>query len=284
MSEGMPDNADPPGEQLVFGIPARELVAALRGGGMADEHIVTVVGRAIATSAGLAAVATATAPFVFHTQVAATAPECELKFKRKFIHPDFIDGVTVVQGGATPEEIGFNQRFHIIESDLDNVAHDLLTASNCMAEMRRELFGVVQELQLKITAIDSRLDAKTKDKEKDTKESKDKDTKDVKEKDTKDVKEGKESKDKESKDGKEGKDKDRKEKDKEGQKDGHGKEQEDLSGISPQGFTQHEPSGQAAEPDEDEGEERTFIRLEDRPEVGRAALAESDVDAPGGDG
>jgi hypothetical protein len=279
-------NGEPNGhEPLAFGVPAGALVDALRGAGMADPDVIAVVGRAIARSAGMTAAATATPPFVFHTKIAQTAPECAMTFQRAFLHPDFIDGVTVVQAGAAPEEIGFNQRFHTIETDLDNIAHDLHTAGNCMAELRLELFGMAQELQAKITEIDSRLDAKAKDKdkEKDTKEGKEKDTKESKEKDTK------ESKDKEGKDGKDAKDKDTKDhkdkdKEKEIQKDGHGKEFVDLTNPIPAGFTLHPPSDPATgEPAADEGEERTFIRLEDRPEVGRAALAESDEDSTGGE-
>ena len=266
-----PDGAEPNDQEPhAFGVPARALVDALRGAGMADADVIAVVGRAIARSAGLAAAAPSP-PFVFQTLIAETAPDCALTFQRQFVHPDFIDGVTVVQAGATPEEIGLNQRFHTIETDLDHVADDLHTASNCIAELRRELFGMAQELQAKITEIDTLLDGKAKDKEKDTKEKE----KDTKEKDTK------EGKDKEAKDGKETKEKDHKEKDKEkeGQKDGQ-KEFVDLPQPLPPGSELHTPSGQAAgEPAADEGEERTFIRLEDRPEVGRAALA-GPTDAP----
>jgi hypothetical protein len=227
------------------------------------------VGRGIAGSAGLdTSVATTaqTPPFVFQTQVAEEAPTCKLNFQRGFFHPDFIDGVTVVQAGATPEEIGFNKRFHTIEEDLDDIATDLRTASNCMAELRFELFGVVQELQAKLTQIDARIDAI--DKTKDGKESKEKE------------KEGKEDKEKEKegKDDKESKDKDHKEKDKESEKekDGHHKDEVDF-GSAP---------GTLTLPDEDRtnvdvtgadgGTERTFITLEERPDVGRGALADPD--------
>ena len=240
-------------EQLVYGVPARKVVDALRGAGVAEEDVIAAVGRGIARSSGMNAVA-ATSPFVFQTQVAQQAPDCELHFDPTFRHPDFIDGVTVVQAGETPTEIGFNQRFHAIETDLDDVAEALRTVSNCMKELRLELFGVVQELQEKITEIDTRLDAKVKDKDKDSKEKE-------KEKD----KESKE-KDKEGKDDKESKEKDRKEKDKE--KDKKDKEEVDVIGSFPPDFpplVSNETEG---------GDERTFISLEDRPEVGRAVLAD----------
>jgi hypothetical protein len=258
-----------PADQLVYGVPAAKVVDALRATGMAESDVIALVGRGVARSEAVAKAAVVTPPFVFQTQVAQTAPECALTFVRSFVHPDFIDGVTVVQGGQTPEEIGFNLRFHSIEADLDQISHDLHTASNCTAELRRELFGIVQELQVKINEIDGRLDTKVKDKaEKETKE-KEKEGKDTKEKAEKETKE---SKDKEGKDTKEVKDKDHKEKDKEsqkeGEKDGHGKEFVDL----------HNPVAAEDEGPEPavEGEDRTFITLEDRPEVGRAALADPD--------
>jgi hypothetical protein len=249
-------------EQLVFGIPARALVDALRGAGMAETDVVAVVGRGIAQSAGLTAEIDSS-PFVFQTHVAETAPDCVLTFERSFVHPDFLDGVTVVQAGETPEEIGFNKRFHIIETDLDNISNDLHTASNCVAELRLELFGIVQELQAKITEIDARLDAKGKD-------GKDKEGKDTKEKD----KEGKDGKDKEGKDGKE-KDKDSKEKEKEKDKEKEGEKDGQKEFVD---LTDPFRSAIPGMSDVDNGDERTFITLEDRPEVGRSALADPDED------
>lgn len=248
----MSEQSGSPEERAVFGVPAKTIVDALRATGMAEADVIAVVGRGIARSAGLdtqVAVA-ATPPFVFQTPVPQEAPNCRLTFQRGFFHPDFIDGVTVVQAGATPEEIGFNKRFHTIEDDLDDIAVDLRTASNCMAELRLELFGIVQELQAKITEIDGRLDVIEK-----------------------------------PKDSKEVKDKDHKEKDKESEKDkdGHSKDEVDFGSAPgtltlPSGDEEserdiHEPSGVTHD---DTGTERTFITTEERPEVGRGALADPD--------
>lgn len=243
-------------EQLVYGVPAHTIVDALRGAGVAEDDVIAVLGRAIARQSG-PLTTTVTPPFVFQTSVPQQAPQCELHFEPTFTHPDFIDGVTVVQAGETPTELGFNHRFHAIEDDLAAVADALRTVSNCMKELRLELFGVVQELQVKITAIDHRIDplkdkaetkeTKEKEKEKDDKESKEKEGKDGKEK------EGKESKDKE---------------DKERGKDGR-KEFVDLAGTAA-------PGSPPPAPDQPGGDERTFISLADRPEVGRDALAGED--------
>jgi len=263
-------------EPMIFGVPGTQLVTALRNAGLNDDAVVAMVGRAIAQSAGVLAADTQPG-FVFTTEVAETAPECGLSYQRVFTHPDFIDGVTVVQGGATPDEIGFNVRFHGIEAEFDSIARNLQTSSNCMAELRLELFGVVQELQAKITEIDQRLDAKGKDnkesKDKDTKEGKDKDTKEGKEKDTKEGKD-KEGKDtKESKDGKEHSDKG-------GQIDKLAALEKVAGPIGAVGAADQpdapEPgtAGQAGEPAEPEGTEHTFIPPGDRPPVGEDALRE----------
>lgn len=282
-------------DPLVFGVPGPALVGALRGAGLTDANIVAIMGRAVAASAGVTTERdTAAAGFVFTTQIAETAPECALSYARTFVHPDFIDGVTVVQGGATPDEIGFNARFHSIEGEFDSVARNLQTASNCIAELRRELFGLTQELQAKITEIDERLTAKGG---KETKETKEKDTKEGKDgKDTKE-KETKEGKDKEGKDTKEGKEgKERKEKDKEKDKDHIDKLRpvekiqtreklpEMVSHGGAGGDPEPEPFEATVEP-EPGGDERTFIRLEDRPAVGEDALREPDETAePEGSG
>ena len=254
----MSDEAE---EQLVYGVPAHTIVDALRGAGVAEDDVIAVLGRAIARSAGTGIASLATPPFVFQTNVPQQAPQCELHFEPTFTHPDFIDGVTVVQAGETPTEIGFNRRFHAIETDLGGVAEALRTVSNCIKELRLELFGVVQELQVKITTIDHRIDP-LKDKA-ETKETKEKEKE----------KEGKDSKEKEGKDNKE-KEKELKEKEKdkekEGEKDGS-KEFTELVGSGPPDV----PSPAA----ENEGDERTFISLEDRPDVGRKALADPDEDS-----
>jgi hypothetical protein len=87
---------------------------------------------------------------------------------------------------------------------------------------------VVQELQVKITQIDARLDG-IKDKE-----------------------------------GKEGKEHEK------SPKDGD-KESVELTGLTP-------PGSALPGPDQAEGDERTFISLDDRPEVGGTALSDPDED------
>jgi hypothetical protein len=247
-------NAEGP---LVFGVPGSTIATALREAGLDEDAVVAVLGRAIARSVTGAERAPG---FTFQVQIAETAPECALSYQRLFVHPDFVDGVTVVQAGQTPDEIGFNARFHALEGELDAISRDLQTSSNCVAELRREMFQLARELEAKITEIEARLDAKGKDK--DTKEGKE----------GKETKEGKESKEKESKEGKDKEGKDHKEhKDKEHLEKIQALEK--LVAIEKQldnpllpGTAQDQPIDPPA------GRERTFISLADRPDVGATAF------------
>jgi hypothetical protein len=269
----MSSSDNPAGQPLVFGVPGTTIAAALRDAGLTDDAIVAVLGRAYARSAGerpgsepeATAASTAAATFTFQVQISETAPECDLSYERLFVHPDFIDGVTVVQAGQTPDEIGFNSRFHAIEAEFDSISRDLHTSSNCVAELRREIFGLARELEAKITEIDGRLNAKGKDKDaKEGKETKEgKEGKETKEKDTK------EGKDKEGKDNKDSKDKDRKE-GKEGFEKVAGLEK--FAGVEKQIELSHAPGQPGGPPRDRPGEARTFITLEDRPDVEAAAL------------
>lgn len=187
-------------EITVGGVTGRQLISGLRTAGLSDEAIGSVLAQLIGPAQTLLPAAAITSPpFTFQTQIAQTAPDCIPTYQRAFVHPDFFDGLTVVQAGTTPEELGFNARFHALEAEFDAVALDLYKSGNCIAELRRELYGLARELEVKITQIDELLQAKGKEKE--GKDSKEKDTKEGKEKE-------KEGKDKE-KEGKDHKDKDK---------------------------------------------------------------------------
>ncbi len=273
---------------LVFGVAGSTVAEALRQAGLGEDAVVAILGRAVARSAAIPP--DATAPFVFQVEIEERAPDCALTYQRAFVHPDFIDGESRVQGGMTPEELGFNARFHAIEAEFDAVSHDLLTASSCVAELRRELFRLARELESKITQIDARLNTKAgkESKEgKDTKEGKEttkdgKETKESKEgkettkdgKETKETKEAKEAaKDSEKATAKEVKefdklakeaDKATKEFDKATAKEAM--ESAALRSSSSMAWPTAAPAGSPV------GRVRTFIAAEDRPDVQAAAL------------
>jgi hypothetical protein len=252
---------------LIDGVPSKQLVSALKAAGLSDESVTALLGQAISRAPALGTAAAQR--FTFQTELAPAAPECAADFARGFFHPDFFDGLTVVQAGQTPEELGFNVRFHAIEDDLDAVATNLSRLSNCLAELRSEVSSLVGELEDKLTEIDAKLATKGE------KEKEGKDTKETKEKE-----EEKEGKDKE-KEGKEGKEK-------EGHKDHKdGKEKEDKEDVDklapketddPIARVLEVPGAPPAEPgaapavDRPAATRRTFVRPDERPAVGEQAL------------
>ena len=271
------------GEVVIDGVAGKDIVAALRGTGLSEDAVVALMGRLIAQSAaagstaepaepaepaeaalaGEGEAAAAAAPFTFQTKISQSAPECAATYTRTFVHPDFVDGLTVVQAGTTPEELGFNARFHGIEVEFDEIAVNFYRLSNCLAELRSEVYGMARELEDKITEIDAELHAKGKEKE----------GKDTKEKDKEKDKE-KEGKDKEKEKEKEGKDKEKEDKE--------GKEDRDKLAPIEKAIPVENIAAPGAEeqPAPDDATARTFVRPVDRPPVGERALEEPD----GGDG
>jgi hypothetical protein len=94
--------------------------------------------------------------FDYREPFAAAHPECAPTFTRTFIHADWTDGEDVVQAGATPGgDIGFNERFHRIESDLDALGADVRRTASCLAEMRRSLRVLLDEIRAQINQLHS---------------------------------------------------------------------------------------------------------------------------------
>jgi hypothetical protein len=257
---------------LIDGVPGKRLVESLKAAGLSDEAVTELLGQVLAR-APLGAAAAAAAPFEFNTRIARTAPECATDYTRGFFHPDFFDNLTPVQATQTPEELGFNFRFHAIEAEFDAIASNLTKLSNCLAELRLELFDVTREIADKFTEIEARL-TKQKEKEgKETKEGKEKEDKEGKDKE----KEDKDHKDKE-KEHKEGKEKEHKEASDKALPQEKAQPTEKTSDLSPV----HGPTGLAgAVPVEQPGtapaasrrpSRRAFIRPEERPAVGEQAL------------
>jgi hypothetical protein len=83
--------------------------------------------------------------------------DCSSKFARSFAHTDWVDGEDVVQAEKTAGEEGFNQRFHRIEDDLDALGVDVAKVFLCLADMRRSLRGLLDEIRTEINRIHSDL-------------------------------------------------------------------------------------------------------------------------------
>jgi hypothetical protein len=93
--------------------------------------------------------------FNYATDFPAVDAACVASFLRSFQHTDWIDGESVVQAEQTTSEEGFNQRFHRIEADLDAVGRDAAKALTCLAEMRRGLRTLLDEIRAEINRINS---------------------------------------------------------------------------------------------------------------------------------
>lgn len=84
----------------------------------------------------------------------AVAPGCQPPpFARTFAHQDWVDGEDVVQAGATTGELGFNERFHRIEHDLDALGTDVAQAFACMASMRVSLRKLLDEIRAELNRL-----------------------------------------------------------------------------------------------------------------------------------
>lgn len=79
--------------------------------------------------------------------------DCMPVFQRSFFHEDWTDGESVVQAEETAGELGFNLRFHRIETDIDNLNTDVKTALTCLAEMRLALRSLLDEIRAEINRL-----------------------------------------------------------------------------------------------------------------------------------
>jgi hypothetical protein len=202
-----------------------------------------------------------------------TDPNATYNFQRKLHHQDWVDGESLVQAGKTPDEAGFNERFHNIEKDLDSLGDNVKRAFQAVSALRAQLRVCLNEIVIALAAADKN-DAKDSKDAKDTPDAKsEKDNKDTK--DSKDTPDGKEAKDdKDTKEDKESKDIDDKNP-KESHKDTLGAaEKKDLDHIpapppSYDGIIGAPPASTgAALP----GGMSFFIAPEERPTIGERAL------------
>jgi hypothetical protein len=92
--------------------------------------------------------------FTYKQPFPATEPACQPPpFARTFHHENWVDGENVVQAGTTAGELGFNERFHRIEADLDHLGADVARAFTCMATMRSSLRVLLDEIRAEINRI-----------------------------------------------------------------------------------------------------------------------------------
>lgn len=133
---------------LIHGVQSSVLEQSLKKQGYSTAQVASLVS---ATLAGVS-YATPTA-FRFATSVEATDPQCQITYRRTFAHDDWTDGRSRVQAGTTPDELGFNARFHALESELDAVAAQFDGVGRCLAGLRADLHGIARELESVLSTL-----------------------------------------------------------------------------------------------------------------------------------
>jgi hypothetical protein len=91
--------------------------------------------------------------FNYKTDFPAVEPDAAFDFERIFNHQDWVDGSSVVQAEASAGEEGFNTRFHNIERDIDNLGAEVSKGILHLAEMRRDLRVLLDEIRSEINLL-----------------------------------------------------------------------------------------------------------------------------------
>src|SRR5262249_39548237 len=120
--------------------------------GISDFAASTIIGQWIIANTGHG-----TRAFSYSAPVAAQQPDCAPTFVRRFVHTDWVDGVSVVQAGLTSGEEGFNDRLHRIEDDLDSLSADIKRLFGCLADMRASTAQALSEAANELNQIDQDL-------------------------------------------------------------------------------------------------------------------------------
>ncbi|MFI7608157.1 hypothetical protein ACIBTV_23845 [Micromonospora sp. NPDC049366] len=133
------------------GVTVRELYDAFIKGGVLPSDASVMVSSWIYENVG-----SAKRVFSYAEPFPAVEPGCApAPFVRTFAHADWIDGEDVVQAGQTPGELGFNERFHRIEHDLDHLGTDLAKAFTCLAAMRASLRRLLDEIRAELNRLNA---------------------------------------------------------------------------------------------------------------------------------
>ncbi len=143
------------GEFILNGTSSTLITKTLQNAGLKDSAVAEIIGGWFVGVTGSAN----PAPFDFTTDVQTVDPSCAITYARDFAHVDWIDGESRVQAGLTPEELGFNARFHAIENEFDAIAAQFGQLGSCVSEIRSDLVGVVKELEAKITTMQNEIHA-----------------------------------------------------------------------------------------------------------------------------
>jgi hypothetical protein len=137
----------------INGTSSRVVTASLLNAGLSHTAIAEVVGGWFIGVTG----STTPTPFQFTTDVESADPSGVVDYARSFAHTPWIDGESRVQAGLTPEELGFNARFQALENEFDAIADQFRRLGAAVANLRGDLFGVTDELELKLTTMQNEI-------------------------------------------------------------------------------------------------------------------------------
>lgn len=143
------------GSFTINGVDSVSVANTLKASGLANSTIAEIIG---GWFVGVTGSGNPT-PFQFVTDVEASDGQCTPTYSRSFSHVDWIDGESRVQAGMTPEELGVNARFHAIENEFDAIAVQFSALGTCVTEVRSDLFGIVDELEKKLTTLQNQIHA-----------------------------------------------------------------------------------------------------------------------------
>lgn len=134
---------------LIDGVSTAEVASTLQAAGLAERRIGEILGYWYVGATGRTKPADVDLSSLVHRE----DPACEVTYERQFAHEDWFDGEDRVQAAATPEELGFNARFHAIENDLDAIAAQLAGLGACAAGLRGDLVAVVRALESRLNVM-----------------------------------------------------------------------------------------------------------------------------------
>jgi hypothetical protein len=135
---------------ILQGMKVEDVYTSITKTGVSEAEAATIIGSWIYENVGRSK-----RTFNFLTAFPATEDDCQPTFARSFQHTDWIDGESVVQAEETVGEDGFNVRFHHIEDDLDGVSADVARLFTCMAEMRKDLRTLLDEIRAELNRLNA---------------------------------------------------------------------------------------------------------------------------------
>ncbi len=134
----------------VAGVPVAQVIEQIQKAGVSRSDAALLAGSWIFENLGRTQ-----RTFNYATDFPPADPHCVSAFVKSFAHQDWVDGESVVQAEQTTGEEGFNVRFHRIEGDLAGLGEEVAKAFTCLAEMRRELRSLLDELRAEINRLNS---------------------------------------------------------------------------------------------------------------------------------